>query len=468
MALSAPTAAQRTASSPKVKAKAPLLAMMPHKIRAWGMKSVMSLTDQALTSLAGFGVNILLARWMIEGEYGAFALAFAGYLFLAGFHNVLLLEPLSVFGPARHQGELRNYFQAQIGVHGLLVLPLAAVTLVSAGILWHFKPDDPLVGALAGGGIALPFLLFLWLARRLCYVLQKPVVAVWGSGFYLCFAIGATLFLKLVHRLSPLSAFLATALGSFLGAVIVMRRIRLTESGRLASDNVSTRHVLAENWDYGRWLVGSSVLYAISTYGQMFFVAAAIGLGAAGVLRAMQIPSLLMAQIITAIGLLVLPSFSFDFGRGETTRLRYKAILVSVAVGLSAAGFALLLAMGDKQVERLLFGGKYAQYSWLIPVFALIPLVNGISMGCSMALRASQRSYFDLFSNVIAAPIAIVSTLLFTHWWGLGGAAISIVLSYVVLGVVTVMFFRRLQKDRKAVSQRPAMAMVPNENCDRA
>ncbi len=415
------------------------------KIRAWGLKSAMSLTDQGLTSSAGFGVNILLARWMIADRYGAFALAFAGYLFLTGFHNVLLLEPLSVIGPARHADQLRSYFNAQIGVHGVLVLPLALLTLIAAGILWRIDPHSALVGALAGGGVALPFLLFLWLARRMCYVLQRPALAVWGSGFYLVVAVVSILLLRYLHRLTPFNSFLALAFGSLIGALITMRRIGLKKTRSSAETfHVSPRKVLSENWIYGRWLVGSAVLYAISTYSQMFFVGGAIGLSAAGILRAMQIPSLVMTQVITAVGLLVLPSLSFDFGRGHTTRLRHKAFLVSLAVGLTASVFAILLALGRRSVEHVLFGGRYAQDSWLIPVLALIPVVNGLSVGFSMALRASQKSYFDLVCNAVAAPIAVVSTLLFTRWWGIGGAAGSIVLSFAVLSFVTVVCFLRL------------------------
>jgi O-antigen/teichoic acid export membrane protein len=429
-------------------------------IRNWGMKSALSLVDQALTSIAGFGVNILLARWMTADQYGAFALAFAGYLFLAGFHNVLLLEPLSVIGPARHSGRLRDYFHAQIGVHGMLVLPLAAITLMAAGIVWRVNPYSPLIGALAGGGMALPFLLFLWLARRMCYVLQQPALAAWGSGLYLVASLGPLLGLRLLHLVTPLTAFASAAFGSTAGAVAIMRRIRL---GKVkASDEAcfSRRKVLAENWIYGRWLVGSAVLYAVSTYSQMFFVAGAIGLSAAGILRAVQIPSLVMTQIITAIGLLILPSFSFDFGRSHIMALRRNATLVSIVIGTSAAGFALMLAIADKPVEHLLFGDKYLQYSWLIPVLALVPVFNGLAMGYSMALRASQRSYFDLVSNAFAAPIAVISTLLFTRWWGLAGSAASIVLSFAVFSVVTVIFFRRLLRDPLSPATKGALAFA--------
>jgi hypothetical protein len=39
-------------------------------LRAWGMKSAISLVDRGLTSMAGFGVNLLLARWIAPEAYG--------------------------------------------------------------------------------------------------------------------------------------------------------------------------------------------------------------------------------------------------------------------------------------------------------------------------------------------------------------------------------------------------------------
>jgi len=144
----------------------------------------------------------------------------------------------------------------------------------------------------------------------------------------------------------------------------------------------------------------------------------------------------------------VLPSFSFDFGRGRSASLRHKSMIVSAAAGLAAAGFAVLLLIARTPIEHLVFGGRYAQDAWLIPVLALVPLLNGATMGCSMALRASQRSYFDLISNVCAAPVAVVSSVVFTRWWGIGGAAASIVLSFAVFSVVTLVFFGRLLRDQ--------------------
>ena len=154
-------------------------------LRTWGTKSALSLVDQGLTSGAGFIVNIYLARVLAPNVYGAFAVAFTGLLFVSGFHNVLLLEPLSVLGPSRHADRLVRFFRAQIAVHAVLVGVLSAAVLLSGILLWRVEPRNPLVGAILGAAFALPFLLLLWLARRMCYVVQLPSTAVAGSGSYL-------------------------------------------------------------------------------------------------------------------------------------------------------------------------------------------------------------------------------------------------------------------------------------------
>ena len=74
----------------------------PGRLRALGIKSAWSLVDQGLTALTGFCVTFLLARWLAPEIYGAYAIAFAGYLFVGGLHNVIVLEPMSVIGPSRH------------------------------------------------------------------------------------------------------------------------------------------------------------------------------------------------------------------------------------------------------------------------------------------------------------------------------------------------------------------------------
>ena len=402
------------------------------RLRALGEKSLWSLVDQGLTALTGFCVTFLLARWLSAEIYGAYAIAFAGYLFVGGLHNVIVLEPMSVMGPSRHAHGLREYFRAQIAVHGILAGACSAV-VVCAGLVGRLiAPDSGLAGAIAGSGLALSLLLLLFLARRMCYVLQRPLTAVLGSGTCLALTIPGLYALRWLHQVSPFSVFLLIGAASLAGSCVVLREIGALRKSRVAAEPIAWDLALRENWSYGRWLVGSSILYSVAGSVQMFVAAAILGLGAAGILRAMMLPASVMTQAVTAAGLLVLPGLSYDFGRGRVDLIRRKAVIVSGSLGAAGLCFAAVLWGFAGRAEHLLFGGKYAAYAWLMPMLALIPAANGLTIGFSAALRASQKPHYDLWANAIAAPIAIVSAIGFIRWWGVVGAAASLVTGFVV------------------------------------
>ncbi|HLZ91912.1 MAG TPA: oligosaccharide flippase family protein [Candidatus Acidoferrum sp.] len=442
----APEAAVQVVGSP-----AQRIRITAERLRVWGIRSALSVLDQGLTAAVGFGVNVVLARWLSPTAYGAFAVAFATFLLISGFYNVLLLEPLTVMGPSRHSHRLPAYFREQVVLHVLLVGVLAALILVAGAVFWWLSPDNPLAGALLGSGLALPFMTLLWLIRRMCYVLQQPSFALLGSGFYVSFVFCGFLLLRHFQHIDPLTAFGLMGIGSLLSALVLWLKLDLkqTQTPR-EPQRMLWREAARENWSYGRWLVGSTALSSISNQVQMFLVASTVGLGAAGVLRAMQIPGLVMTHVNSATGLLILPAFSYDFGNGSIARLRHKASLVSLALGGGTLAFAAALALTASRTEHLLYGGKYAEYAWLMPVLALVPTALGGSIGYSMALRAMHRPHFDLVANSIAAPVGVISAIVLMRWWGLGGAAASIVLSYATYAVMTCWIYRAAaQRSRK-------------------
>jgi O-antigen/teichoic acid export membrane protein len=426
------------------------------RIRRWGLKSALSIVDQGLTAAVGFGVNFVLARWLPTPIYGAFAVAFAMYLFVSGFHNVLLLEPLSVLGPARHGNRLRTYFRAQIAIHAVLVGILAVLVVLAGSAAMQLSPANPLGAALSGSGLALPFLLLLWLARRMCYVVNRPATAVLGSGVYSALVLVSFLLTWKAGRVTPSSAFLLMGAASLATSIVLLWRLGLRPRRSQSEHALEWTRVLRENWLYGRWLVGSAVLYAVTSQLQTVVAAAFLGLGAAGILRAMQIPSLVMTQIITAAGLLVLPALSYNFARGETHKLRRRATLVSVILGGFALAFVVVLVLFAAPIERILYSGKYAPYAPLMAVLALIPVMNGFAAGFSIAMRASQKPQFDLISNLVAAPIALLSALLLMRWWGLSGAAVSMVLGFAALAITTFICFRLSARRAASFAATPA------------
>jgi O-antigen/teichoic acid export membrane protein len=277
----------------------------------------------------------------------------------------------------------------------------------------------------------------------MCYVMQRPALAIQGSAFYLGF-VGVGLFvLARFAWLNSFTAFVLMGCGSLVSAGWLVLRLRLLSQRDDRESGASWGPVLRENWKYGKWLVGSTVLFSISGQTQMFLVAGMLGLSAAGILRAMQLPSLVMTQVVMSTGPIFLPAFSSEFGRGVGKRIQHKALLVSVGLGVSALCFTGLLAVSAGRIEHIFFGGKYAAYAWLMPVLALVPAATGFNQGFSLALRATQRPHFDLIANALGAPIAVISSIFLMRWGGIGGAATSLVLSCSSIAIVTVFCYQR-------------------------
>jgi O-antigen/teichoic acid export membrane protein len=417
------------------------LLLTPAKLRVWGWRSALSLIDQGLTSGAGLAVNLLLARWMDPEVFGAFAVAFTGFLFVSGFHYVVLIEPMSVNGPSSYSQRLPEYFGAQLKAHVILTGLLSALCLLAAGLLALWGPHGILPFVILTAGLSVPFLLLLSLSRRMCYVLQNPLIALQASASYGLLLIGGTFGLRHLGWLNSNTAFLSMACCSLFASAFILRRLGMSFGLVSSKGPISLKQLLNENWGYGRWLTVTTALSWISVQMQTFLAAGFLGLAGAGILRAMQLPSLAMMQVIAATTLLVLPSMSQELGRGNLDRLRKKAVLSSIFLAALGTMFVVALYLFATPLEKLLFGGKYAAYARLIAVLGLVPLFTGFSSGLSLALRILRKSHFELLAYLLSAITALALALLLMPRWGLQGAAASIVGSTAVLAIAVLACF---------------------------
>src|SRR6266542_4967051 len=104
------------------------------RLKHWGLKGGLSIVDQGLYSGANFVLSILLARWLIPANYGIYSIAFAVYQFVFQAHNSLILEPMSVLGPAKMPHRLADYLRDQIKLH-FFVSSLGGLFICVVGLL---------------------------------------------------------------------------------------------------------------------------------------------------------------------------------------------------------------------------------------------------------------------------------------------------------------------------------------------
>jgi O-antigen/teichoic acid export membrane protein len=401
--------------------------------RAWSTKGAYSIADLGLTSAANFGINILMARGLSAKEYGAFSVAYAMLVVVMGFQTSYILEPMSVLGPCHSLNSARPYRNSVFWLNLMLTLALSGLLAIWAAFAGHGTLARTLVSCSMSG----PFIMGFWFLRRVYYLDSDASAAALSS---LVYAIALTLlavFLRAAHYLSTESAMIAMGIASVIASIHSYRKYFASAAWCLENIRQSAR----EHWKYGKFPVASSVLSIGSSNMQTFLVAFSSGLGAAGVLRAMQNLVTPAQQVVSALGIFIIPVLSRDINAGRTVSAHRKAAMYLTIVVAVTSVYAAALLFFRGPLETLIYSGKFKQYLWLLPLNGLIPLMIAFTSGFSVLLRANQKPQHILASAVAGCAVGFASALPLSHRWGVGGAVASVLLANLAIAITTAWYY---------------------------
>ena len=118
---------------------------------------------------------------------------------------------------------------------------------------------------------------------------------------------------------------------------------------------------------------------------------------------------------------------------------------ITVLFVLGAAAYFVILLFFRIPILRLLYGGRYLEYSGLPVLLAgLVPLMTALSVAAGVALRALERPDRLFWANVAASAVATTVGLGLTITSGAVGAIAGYVVSYAVCAAASWLFCRRL------------------------
>jgi O-antigen/teichoic acid export membrane protein len=416
-------------------------------LKTWGIKGGLSLLDQGLYSGANFVLSIVLARWLLPSQYGVFSIAFAIYLFAYQIHNAILVETMSVLGPASNHHRLANYIREQIRLHFVLSIPAGLAVIALGLVIMVF--DGILGRAILFMGMVLPFMLLPLLMRRVFYIFQKPYFALLGSGVYAVSMFGSLWAVTIFTDLSVDSAFPILGLAGLVSGTFLIQQVPARGSYLLPVGSV-----WSSNWEYGKWLVFSSVLIALAGQAQTFVVGGLLGLSDTGAFRALQNFVQPIILFFTAVCAFFLPSLSYDFGTGNISGLKRKGKYLLIMFIVVSVFYELFLFLYGPAVESLVYRGKFSHYDFLIPVWGLVPIAGALTYVYYFLLQSIQRPRAILWGSMIWAAANVIGSILFTIQWGLAGAIVSVVTGYLLSGIAFgVLYWHYISELKKTRSQ---------------
>ena len=412
--------------------------------RHWVSKGLWAVTDQALFALTNFTVSVLLGRWLLPSDFGAFAVAFSVLLLMGTFHTALLTEPMLIFGPSRFRKGTAAYVRRLSTLHFVVTSVMSVVLVLVVGALTLLKPQFTAATTLFALAVAAPAILFLWLVRRACYIESHPRLATAASLVYALLVPAGMLLLTQVGMLTAASGLLTLGLASLL--VGSWLRLQLTRSSAEPITTISRSEVTGAHWAYGRWALGSGLLSWVPSNAVVIALPLWHSLEDAGALRVATMLILPVLHVQGALGPLLLPALVRARLSGK---LRSSATLVGSLFLALSAGYAPLVLIFGSWFADLLFDKRYPIDGTTLWLLAAIPLVTAVSGVSGAVLRAVERPDRVLWTYVAATAVTFVIGLPLVYGYGVDGALGSMLLSTGTTAILATVASRRLTEAQR-------------------
>jgi len=402
----------------------------------------LAILGQGLFAGAQFLMNVLLARWLSTDQYGAFALAYSGFLLVLMLYGACVYEPLIVFGSGRHAARFQEYFGLLARSNILVLAGFSALMFVSSYLFGRlFSPE---VGRdFVALSFASPFVLVMWLGRGGFYARMSPGDAAWGGFIYLCALTAAIVGLRQSGRLSGSTAFLAMGLAGFVANVYLLWRIGFT--WKRASGCLTLKEVWGDHWSYGRWALASAVA---SWFPQNIYYAllpAKSGLEGAAAMRALTNLINPLLQTLAALAAVLIPVLVRRLQEGGIPKMKNTMRTLTILLIPGSVFYLVALWFSRSLVFRLVYAGKYQQYeTWPLLLTGLVPIAVAAAIIVGSALRALEKPEWIFWAYAAATVSVIVLGLPLTLRGGVLGATGSLLISSLVAAITMAWFFHRI------------------------
>jgi O-antigen/teichoic acid export membrane protein len=394
-------------------------------------RHLFAIADQGLYSVSNFALQILLARWLPEESYGAFATTYAVFHLLTLVHTAVLTEPMLVFGSRRYRDRISGYHVVLIRFHAVVSLLLTALLL---GVFQYLRSigEGGLAEGALGIAIASGFILLFYIYRKICYVVNRVGSAAISGGVYLVVMLAGAFALNAGGRLTILSAYLLMGVGALIATLILHLLLgigaKVPEQAR-----PGMMEAFNEHWAYGRWAFGTAVLIWIPSKVYYLVLPYSGGLEANAAFRALMNLVMPITQANMALATVMLPSLARIQDR---TLFERQLRTMTLAVTGGTVAYWMLIGLFGGTLIDLAYGGRYVEQAHYLWVMGGVPVVSWLALAERSALKAIERPDLVFWANVGSAALALSVGVYLTFEYEVIGAVSAMLMAYSVMFVV--------------------------------
>lgn len=364
-----------------------------------------ALTDQAMVSGANFLTNIVMVRYLGNGdlaEYGRFVLAWMAIEFLRILHDPMIVAPMVSIGPKQRPEKAAAYYSAVNFLQFNLSL-LASSVLVGIVVLLNiYLPSWNLGGMAPIMGFAAISYHLQQNIRRCAFARHRPDLAFASDAVRYLGQLAILIGLAQFYSLDSKDAILITASTAFLGIFCLLPVL-----GPVGFDRQTLKSTISRHWNFGKWLVPSAVLGRATADIFMAVAGAVIGAAAVGGLKAARnivaVTHILLMGFENVVPIRAAQRFAED-GKAGLVRFLWRFGFASCGL---VAGLILLVASIPEFWLELLYNGKFTGDGYLVQWWAAIYFLMFLAKPSAVGLRAMEYTRPIFLQNLILAAIGM-------------------------------------------------------------
>ncbi len=392
-------------------------------------KGFASILEQGLFSGISFITSLLLGRWFLAEEYGAYSVAMSIFLLLAGLYSSLILEPLSIFGAQTSEDQRDKYYGSVLIFHIIL-----SIVLLAGSVIFSFFWKIQGVSVLRVMSLNIPFVLTYWLIRWKFYNESNPKKILFITITYVTLLSLLLILFKKLSIITPEIIFIYTGVTSIFISVVFLFRTPLS----FQLDAI--RRDFFRHWNYGKWILVASLLQWVSMQIYLVFVATKLSFSDGGGYRAIQNFATPIDQVSTAIGLLLIPWVARRYQKNKKSLnlIHWINVILGVIGGL----YLLVIWLVKDSLVNFIYQGKYNEYTWLLPYLIGVPILFSLSKGSQIGTRIIQRPYLLLISYGVSSIFTLFIGSILIDRYGIFGAAIGrLFATFLFSVVINILYF---------------------------
>lgn len=415
----------------------------------------LALLDQVIVSITNFSATILIGRFCAKEELGIYMLGYSILLFALAVQQMLITSPYILILP-RLKGQDAERYTGGAYVQQLSLAAILCAGLIAASIVCRtLHPQlTPVFFSLA---FSTPLFLLKEMFRRVCFayldilsaLIADLVVCVVQVALLVVFALRSELTAESANYIIAAACLAAVLFG------LLARR------GRFAFALAQGRAVMERNWETGRWIFGSQILWAACLYLYPWLIAHFQGNAATGIWAVCFGVSNLGNPLLLGIQNYIEPKVSHAYAEGGTAAMRaavwrYSAVLTSSMLAFSL----LILGVGDRCLS-ILYGHQFAGQGMTVFILSLAFAAGAAGFTFSCGYFAAGRGVLDVRVSFVYPVALLLLGLPLTRIDGVQGAAISVLAAYGIASTLRAVQFLATFRNLDNLSAVPYL--TPNQ-----